>query len=68
MNAYLVIEDGEVKIWIAETMAKALQIAWDVHAKELEEYESDSTPEEDRAEYEQDILQSCELMGEVGNP
>lgn len=68
MNAYLVREDGEVKIWIATTMASALELAWDRYVEEQLDPDDHGSVVDEREQYEQEILQSCELIGEVGNP
>lgn len=67
INAYLVIEQGDHTVWIAPTMQRALELAWCHYVKE-NEYPLDEDLEGIREEYEQDVLESCSLLGEVGNP
>ncbi len=69
MNAYLITEDSESKIWIATTMSSALDLAWRAHCKELDELAPslDQAPNE-RECYEENILESCAFIAEVANP
>ncbi len=68
MNAYLVTEDSEGVVWIATTMASALELAWARYVMEHLDIDDHGTVADERQQYEQEILQSCELIGEVGNP
>ncbi len=70
MNAYLITEDSESKIWIATTMSSALELAWLAYCKELDELEESQkfTVDNEREHYEQNILESCAHIAEVANP
>lgn len=69
MNAYLVDEDGEHRVWVAETMVAALDQAWRAYWREMlsELQESDRSNEADeRQHWEAQIVRSCHLVGPVG--
>ena len=65
MNAYLITEDGDSRVWIATTMTSALELAWIAY---VDEQDPDDLDDNERQIYEQDILQGCALLGEVANP
>jgi hypothetical protein len=73
MNIYLIQEDGQALCWQAESMQQAVQLAEDRHImeatkEELEpwDYTADKEAEE-RENYRANILQSCQLVGELAN-
>ena len=68
MNAYLVIEDGGDMVWIAPTMQRALELAWDAHVANNIDPDDLGSVDDAREQYEHEILQSCTPLGEVANP
>ncbi len=61
-NAYAIMQDGfDTKIWIANTMADAIDNAYKAYIVENDEQD---TPEE--RDYFERHLESCNLVGEVG--
>lgn len=70
MNVYMIREDGEDKIWKAATMRDAIKLAEDAYV--LEELArvgvEDTTEEQWRSLYSEELLESCTLLGELANP
>lgn len=70
-NVYMVMEDGESRIYAAPSMARAIEAAWQQNlADESEGRDAPFTEEEARAErreWEDTVLQSVTLVGELEN-
>ena len=71
MNAYLVHEEGEARVYAANDMAGAVLAAWfDVLRDTVQQLGRHPTEEEaqaERAKWEKDSLQSVALVGEIEN-
>lgn len=68
MNIYLVQEDGEARCWQAYTMTEALALARSAYIEERREDEGDAMNlSEELTFYEDSILESCALIGELVN-
>ena len=73
MNVYLITEDHEPRCYAATTMWKALQLAHDSYQRECVTQDDErNVPQPERLSvsemwehWERDILQSCELVGEL---
>jgi hypothetical protein len=70
-NVYMVMEDGESRIYAAPNMARAIEAAWlNAFAEVSEDRGEPFTDEEavaERREWEDSILQSVTLVGELEN-
>lgn len=65
MNIYRIIEDGQDSLIRASTMQEAVGICL---ASYLEEIDADGgDPDREITYYHADILESCELLGELKN-
>lgn len=69
MNAYLIQDGDDAKVWIAETMGEALDQAYEVYYREncADDDAHIGQQEDDREYYERSLLESCHLIGEVGS-
>lgn len=68
MNIYRLIEDGESHLIKAKNMAEAINVCEEVYLEEAQDRERDKYNEEYEKEYyHNEILQSCELIGELKN-
>ena len=69
MNIYLIIEDGQHLCWQAETMTLALSYSRDEYIDERRRDEGDALDlSAELTYYEENILESCALIGELANP
>jgi hypothetical protein len=70
-NVYMVMEDGESRIFAAPSMARAVESAWQkALADASEDRDGPFTEEEalaERRDWEDNVLQSCTLVGELEN-
>ena len=64
MKIYMITEDGEQKLWKAETMETAMKLAENAY---IEEGGLDGPEEEERVYYREHVIQSCTLIGELAN-
>ena len=55
--------------WAADSMADAIDLAFDAYYREncLDDADQPSTRADERDYYEQQMLESCALLGELGN-
>lgn len=71
MNAYVVQEEGEARVYAAPDMAGAVLAAWfDVlrdTAQELGRHPTEAEAQAERAKWEKESLQSVSLVGEIEN-
>jgi hypothetical protein len=67
MNIYLVIEDGEQFCIKANTMSEATCICERSYLDDREEHESPIDVDVERKYYQEQILQSCSLVGVLKN-
>lgn len=71
MNVYLVMEDGESRVFAASNMAAATEAAWQDALRDETERRgaplNDAEALEERNEWEVDVLQSVTLVGELEN-
>lgn len=71
-NVYMVMEDGESRIFAAPSMARAVESAWQQNLAELvEDRQGEPFNEQEaydaRREWEDSVLESCTLVGELEN-
>lgn len=66
MNIYRILDESDKCLWQAESMAAALQLAEDAYIAEAEIPADEQ--HENREYYRNELLQSCELIGELANP
>lgn len=66
MNIYLIRDGGDDRCWKAETMAAAVKASEDAYMRENQPFENDD--ETERQHYRDSMLESCQLIGELGNP
>ena len=64
MNIYMITEDGEQKLWKAETMEAAMKLAENAY---IEEGGLDGSEEEERVHYRESLIESCTLIGKLAN-
>ena len=64
MNAYLIQEDGDWRVWLAETMAEALEQHLADHRIEIEN-DGGKWSDDELEHYQSSILQSCQYVGPV---
>lgn len=67
MNIYLIKDGGDDKLWKAETFEAALKAAEDAYIRENMDALDNPEPEE-REHYRNSVVESCALLGELGNP
>ena len=72
MNIYRVIEDGQDSCIKAKTMSEAVKICEDSYIEDrLELFNTDDNQDvfeqHEREHYQQNVLKSCELLGELKN-
>jgi hypothetical protein len=68
MNIYRLIEDGEHCLIKAKTMAIAIKFCEESYLEEAQERERDKyNMEYEKEYYHNEILESCELIGELKN-
>lgn len=71
MNIYAITEDNEVRLYAAPNMAAAIERSWqDTLVDETERRGEPLTEEqatEERADWEQNVLQSCTFVGDLEN-
>lgn len=68
MNIYLIQDDGEAYCVRAESMQKAISICEGLYLKEIQEDQGDNFNRKEESEYYQEqILQSCQLVGQLKN-
>lgn len=72
MNIYVLIEDSQRLCYQADSMQAACNIAENIYIEEMKEASGGCllTFDEDgeRETFRRDILESCELVGELVNP
>lgn len=69
MNVYMIREDGQDKLWKAQTMREAVQLAEEAYVKEEAEASTGEGEEANWREfYHETLLESCTLIGELANP
>lgn len=68
MNVYLIKDGGDDRCWKAETMAEAVKASEDAYMRENQPFNNGNTDEEERQHYRDGMLESCQLIAELGNP
>ena len=66
MNIYLIKGGGDDRCWKAETMAEAVRASEDAYIRENQPWENPE--DEERQHYRDSMLESCQLIAEIGNP
>lgn len=70
-NVYMVMEDGESRIFAAPSMARAVEAAWQQNLAHLSADKGrpldDQEAHDERRQWEDAVLQSCTLVGELEN-
>ena len=64
MNAYLIQEDGDYRVWLADTMAAALEQHLADYRIEREN-DGEEWNDEQLTFYQDSIVQSCQYLGPV---
>lgn len=69
MNVYMITEDGQQKLWKANSMAEAIKLAEDAYVREEQSAkEPQGNEREWREYYRSELLESCTVIGELENP
>ena len=67
MNAYLIQDDEEQTVWIAESAAEAIELAFDDHLERCDQHEGRDPEWNYRKAWDNQCFQSCKYVGPVGN-